>query len=88
MMRLADKTAVVTGGGSGIGRATCLLFAGEGCRVLVTDIDGHKAEQVAAEISKAGGVAATLQEDVSSEEGAKNIISRRRTLPAPGHSGK
>jgi len=76
MMRLADKTAVVTGGGSGIGRATCLLFAREGCRVLVADIDGQKAEQVAQEIGKAGGVAASLQEDVSSEEGAKNIISR------------
>lgn len=76
MMRLADKTAVVTGGGSGIGRATCLLFAREGCRVLVADIDGERAEQVAQEIGKAGGVAASLQEDVSSEEGAKNIISR------------
>ena len=75
-MKLQDKVAIVTGGGSGIGRATCLLFAREGCRVLVADIDGERAEQVAQEIVQAGGVAASLQEDVSSEEGAKNIISR------------
>jgi meso-butanediol dehydrogenase/(S,S)-butanediol dehydrogenase/diacetyl reductase len=75
-MRLKDKTAVVTGGGSGIGGATCLLFAREGCRVLVVDIDGQKASQVAGEIGMAGGVAASLQEDVSTEEGAETMVSR------------
>jgi len=83
-----DETAVVAGRVSGIGRATCLLFAREGHRVLIVDRDGRKAEQVAQEFGNVGGVAASLWEDVSSEEGAKNIISRRRTLPAPGHSGK
>jgi len=75
-MRLANKTAIVTGGGSGIGRATCVLFAREGCRVLVVDIDGQKAEHVAQEILKAGGVGASLKEDVSSEEGAERMVSR------------
>lgn len=75
-MRLAQKTAIVTGGGSGIGRATCLSFAREGCRVLVVDIDGPKAKQVAQEILDTGGAGASLKEDVSSEEGAERMVSR------------
>jgi NAD(P)-dependent dehydrogenase (short-subunit alcohol dehydrogenase family) len=44
-MRLAGKSAIVTGGGRGIGRAICETFAREGCRVLVTDIDVGNAER-------------------------------------------
>jgi NAD(P)-dependent dehydrogenase (short-subunit alcohol dehydrogenase family) len=50
-MKLAGKTALVTGGGSGIGRATCELFAREGARVAVLDKDGEAAEAVAGAIS-------------------------------------
>jgi len=39
MESLKDRTAVVTGGASGIGRALCLAFAGEGARIVVADID-------------------------------------------------
>ena len=60
MSRLSGKRAVVTGGGSGIGRATCRRFAAEGAAVVVADLLGERAEEVAAEI---GGSA--VQADVT-----------------------
>jgi meso-butanediol dehydrogenase / (S,S)-butanediol dehydrogenase / diacetyl reductase len=59
-MRLEGKRAIVTGGGSGIGRATCRRFAAEGATVLVADLLGERAEEVAAEV---GGMA--VQADVT-----------------------
>ena len=60
MSRLEGKAALVTGGGSGIGRAICGRFADEGASVVVADIAGDRAEEVAAEI---GGRA--VQADVT-----------------------
>ncbi|HUI49201.1 MAG TPA: SDR family NAD(P)-dependent oxidoreductase, partial [Acidimicrobiia bacterium] len=57
MDRFEGKVAIVTGGGSGIGRATSLLLASEGARVTVADIDEAAAADVAAAIEAAGGVA-------------------------------
>ncbi len=74
-MRLKDKVGIVTGGGSGIGHHTCLQFAREGARVLVVDILGDKAKEVARQITDKGGTAEALAEDVSTEEGAKRIAS-------------
>lgn len=67
-MLLAGKTAWVTGGGSGIGRATALRFGREGAAVLVTDLDATAGEAVAEEIRRAGGHARSLRCDVSVEE--------------------
>jgi len=64
-MRLDDKTAVVTGGGSGIGRATCEVLAEVGARVFVGDIDLERAEATAAAIRRMGGEADAIPLDVT-----------------------
>ncbi|MFQ6004844.1 MAG: SDR family oxidoreductase [Woeseia sp.] len=71
---LSDKTAVVTGGGAGIGRAICRAFAGEGARIVVVDINATTAKAVADEI---GGVA--LTSDVSTDAGIAKIVGAARS---------
>jgi meso-butanediol dehydrogenase / (S,S)-butanediol dehydrogenase / diacetyl reductase len=75
-MRLADKVAIITGGGSGIGRATALRFAAEGARVLVSDIDTAAAEAVAREIVELKGAAVAVTADVSSAADAEMLAAR------------
>lgn len=65
---LADRIAVVTGGGGGIGAATALLFARHGARVVIADIDSERARQTADEITTAGGIALALDTDVRDAE--------------------
>lgn len=66
MSRLAGKVALISGGGSGIGRATVHTFAQEGAKVAVADINRETAQAVADEITGAGGEAVAVQVDVSS----------------------
>ncbi|HXU91071.1 MAG TPA: SDR family NAD(P)-dependent oxidoreductase [Methylomirabilota bacterium] len=70
-MKLADRVALVTGGGSGIGRAICLLFAREGARVVVNDIDGAAAE---ATVKTMGGGRA-LPADVADSAQVKTMFA-------------
>lgn len=68
MGKLDGKIALVTGGASGIGRATSLLLAHEGATVLVSDIQDAAGKNVVAEIVQAGRRASYLHHDVASEE--------------------
>jgi NAD(P)-dependent dehydrogenase (short-subunit alcohol dehydrogenase family) len=63
-MKLMDRIAVVTGAGSGIGRATALMFAREGARVAVVDLAEATAKATAEEIERAGGQALAMRADV------------------------
>ncbi len=79
-MRLGDKVAIVTGGGSGIGRATCLLFAEEGARVVVADADGDAAQDTVARIAAAGGPPAlAVTVDVTREAEVAALAEACRT---------
>src|SRR5205823_9477736 len=67
-LRLAGRTAIVTGGGSGIGRVIAQRFAAEGAAVAVADWGAEKARAVAGEIEAAGGRALATHTDVSRGE--------------------
>jgi 3-oxoacyl-[acyl-carrier protein] reductase len=73
-MRLKDKTAIVTGAGSGFGEGIAKRFAQEGCKVLVNDLNSEGGERVVAEIRAAGGQAHFLQADVSKDADVKRLI--------------
>ena len=73
-MRLAGKGCVITGGASGIGRVSSLLFAREGARVVVADRDGAGAERVAGEVRDSGGEAHAVQVDVASAADSERMF--------------
>lgn len=76
-MVLDDKTAVITGAGSGMGRATARLFAERGARVAVVDLDGDAAAETASNIEDAvSDTALAMTADVSNPEGVASFIER------------
>ncbi len=74
-MRLENKAAIVTGGASGIGQAICELFAREGAKVLIADIDCEGCGKTVELIRKNGGEAIFMEADISVEQDAKKIAA-------------
>lgn len=72
---LEGKTALVTGGGSGIGRAASLAYAREGARVAVVDLNVEGGEETAQRIKEAGGDAILVHADVSNISGAQAMVA-------------
>jgi NAD(P)-dependent dehydrogenase (short-subunit alcohol dehydrogenase family) len=87
-MRLARKVALITGGTSGIGRATSLLFAQEGAKIAVSGRNRDRGQEVVKEITAAGGEAVFIATDVRSAEERRSKHSvestSSSTMPACG----
>src|SRR4051812_38479014 len=76
MARLAGKAAYITGAGTGIGRATAELFAREGARVTIAEIDAASGEETAQRILAAGGQAIAITTDVRVPESIEPSIRK------------
>lgn len=74
-MRLKGKVALITGAGSGIGRESALLFAGEGAAVVAADVDDRGGEETVAMIRERGGRAAYVQADVSKAAHCERMVA-------------
>ncbi len=79
-MKLDDQVALVTGAGSGIGRAIALAFAAEGARVAVNDLIEESAAAVVAEIEAKGGIAMAVPADVSDGRAVLKMYTRFLTV--------
>jgi len=73
-MRLADKVAIITGAGSGMGRAAAQMFAAEGASVVVADYDEAAGSETADLVAQSGGEASFVRADVSDEADAKAMV--------------
>ncbi|MEV5025644.1 SDR family NAD(P)-dependent oxidoreductase [Paenibacillus sp. LPE1-1-1.1] len=74
-MRLANKVALITGSGSGIGRSSALLFAREGAFVVVNDLDADKGRETVEEIKSKGGRAWFVHADVTDPDSVRSMVN-------------
>jgi NAD(P)-dependent dehydrogenase (short-subunit alcohol dehydrogenase family) len=73
-MRLEGKVAIITGGGAGIGRACVELFAREGARVVIAELDAATGEETRDAVSKTGGSCIFVRTDVGDPESVKHVV--------------
>jgi NAD(P)-dependent dehydrogenase (short-subunit alcohol dehydrogenase family) len=76
MKSLENKVAIVTGGGSGIGKAISLLYALEGAKVVVSDVDEKGANETVSAIKAKGGQAIFVKADTSKPDDSKNVVDQ------------
>jgi NAD(P)-dependent dehydrogenase (short-subunit alcohol dehydrogenase family) len=74
-MKLQNKVALVTGAASGMGKAIAMLFAAEGAKVVVSDINLETLNKVTAEIASKGGIATAVLANVAKEQDIQNMIN-------------
>lgn len=79
MKRLENKVAIITGAAGGMGAAEAKLFANEGAKVLITDVQEEKLKAVVTEIKADGGNADYIVHDVSSEDSWKKVAQKAET---------
>ncbi|KAM5370008.1 hypothetical protein ACJZ2D_008691 [Fusarium nematophilum] len=73
---LAGKTAIITGAAQGIGAETAAVMAREGCKVVIADLDGEKAEKTAQAINADGGVAIAVAGDITQSQVITNLVQQ------------
>ncbi|MDO9098355.1 MAG: 3-oxoacyl-ACP reductase FabG [Candidatus Methanoperedens sp.] len=73
-MRLENKVVIITGAGSGIGKETALMFAKEGAKVVVADVNEKAGEEIVVDIKKNGGEAFFAKLDVTNREQSKQMV--------------
>ncbi len=76
LAQMTDKVAIVTGGGSGMGRATCLLFAKEGAAVAVADLNETSGQETVAMIEASGGRAYFVHTDTADEPSVVHLVKQ------------
>lgn len=81
-MRLEGQVAIVTGGGGGIGKATCLAFAREGADIVIPEVNVANAEAAASEIQALGRKCEVIETDVSNGDSVRKMV--HQTLDAFG----
>lgn len=75
-MKLKNKVAIITGGASGIGKATAILFAEEGCKTIIADIDSKLGKRVEKLIRNRSGEAFFVKTDVTDSSEVKNLMNK------------
>jgi NAD(P)-dependent dehydrogenase (short-subunit alcohol dehydrogenase family) len=73
-MRLQDKVCIITGAGSGMGRVASALFAREGARVVVAEVNAGAGEETVAQVRSEGGDARLVRTDVTQEDECRALV--------------
>lgn len=82
-MRVQDKVTLITGAGTGIGKETAHLFAKEGAKLILTDVNVEGVKETEKEVNELGAEAISIKHDVSKEADWKEVVKRALTNLEP-----